>query len=78
MLQKVGNAQLNVFCTALSPNIALTRLQLNLFLVGLGKFLVLPKSQLTRSFIQQKTIDSIQALAELCILSGTRMVAGTY
>ena len=28
--------------------------------------------------IQQKTIDTIQALAELCILSGTRMVTGTY
>ena len=28
--------------------------------------------------IQQKTIDSIQTLAELCILSGNRMVAGIY
>ena len=28
--------------------------------------------------IQQKTIDTIQALAKLCILSGTRMVTGTY
>ena len=31
---KIGNAQLNVFCTALLPNIALTQLQINLFLVG--------------------------------------------
>ena len=32
MLLKIGNAQLNVFCTALLPNKALTQLQRNLFL----------------------------------------------
>ena len=47
MLLKIGNAQLNVLCTGLLPNKALTQLQINLFLVVSSKFLVLTQLQLT-------------------------------
>ena len=47
MLLKIGNAQLNIFCTALLPNTALTQLQINFSLVVSSKFLVLTQLKLT-------------------------------
>ena len=47
IILKIGNAQLNIFCTALLSNTALTQLQINLFLVAWSKFLVLTQLKLT-------------------------------